>query len=298
MNRRNILTGAAMSAVGLALTRRVSHAQQVGRVYRVGALFNWKGNPDPVFDTFRKDLAKLGYVEGSNVVFEARFADDQLERFPGFAAELVAKNVDVIATYGGPATSAARMATTTIPIVFALVADPVAIGVAATLARPAGNLTGVTNDDPEIANRHIGLLKELNPKLARVAILSDSDIPGADASGLAPIERTNVAAARAAGLTPQVLKVRGPTPDLDTAFKSRLHFALSTHAGLCRQNPQGWQTCRHGDRSRVEARVGDQPQDRARTGSDHSSRANARTASLSDAISQDGLNAILHHDGQ
>jgi putative ABC transport system substrate-binding protein len=104
--------------------------------------------------------------------------------------------------------------------VFALVADPVAIGAAATLERPGGNLTGVTNNDPELPVRHMALLKEMIPKLARVAIFSDADIPGADASGLAPIDRTNAAAARAAGLTPQVLKLRGPKPDFDAAFKA------------------------------------------------------------------------------
>lgn len=122
-------------------------------------------------------------------------------------------------TFGGPSTNAARKATTTIPIVAALVADPVAIGVAKTLDRPGGNITGATNNDPELPGRQLDMLKTLYPKLKRVAILSDSDIPGADASGLAPIERTNVAAARAAGLTPQVLKVRGPQPDLEAAFR-------------------------------------------------------------------------------
>ncbi|MBC8752639.1 MULTISPECIES: ABC transporter substrate-binding protein [Paraburkholderia] len=202
----------------LVLAFGTTEAQQASKVYRVGALFN--GRPDVAFETLRKELARLGYVEGTNVVFEARFAEGHLDRLPGFAAELVSKGVDVIATYGGPPTNAARNATTTIPIVAALVADPVAIGVAATLERPGGNITGITNNDPELAAQQFGILKELFPNLSRVAILSDSDIPGADASGLAPIERANVAAARAVGIAPQVLKVRGPTPDFDTAFKA------------------------------------------------------------------------------
>jgi putative ABC transport system substrate-binding protein len=103
---------------------------------------------------------------------------------------------------------------------FALVADPVGIGAAATLERPGRNLTGVTNNDPELPLRQMALLKEVIPNLARVAIFSDADIPGADASGLAPIDRANVAAARSAGLKPQVLKLRGPTPDSDAAFKA------------------------------------------------------------------------------
>jgi putative ABC transport system substrate-binding protein len=197
----------------------VSHAQQAGNIYRVGVLLN-RRSPGPETETLRTGLTQLGYVEGTNVVYEVRAAEGQLDRLPGFAAELVSNGVDIIVTYGGPPTNAARNATKTIPIVFALVADPVAIGAAATLERPGGNLTGVTNNDLELPVRHMALLKEMIPKLARVAIFSDADIPGADASGLAPIDRTNAAAARAAGLTPQVLKLRGPKPDFDAAFKA------------------------------------------------------------------------------
>ncbi len=222
MNRRTLLTTAACSVV-LALTNGMANSQQ-GKVYRVGVLVNGglmvNGKPNTQYDTLRSGMTQLGYVEGTNIVYEPRFPEGQLDRLPGFAAELVAKNVDVIVAFGGPPTNAARKATTTIPIVVALVADPVAIGVAATLERPGGNITGVTNHDTELAARHMALLKELFPKLTRVAILSDPNIPGADASGLAPIERANVAAARAAGLIPQMLKVSGPKPDLEGAFKS------------------------------------------------------------------------------
>lgn len=224
MDRRTFLTGAAALAAGLARPSSNSHAQQTGKVYRVGILVNGganvDGKPNPAVEVLRKEMAQLGYVEGTNVIYEARFPEGQLERLPGFATELIDTGVDVIAAFGGPSTNAARKATTTIPIVAALVADPVAIGVAKTLERPGGNITGATNNDPELPNLQLEMLKALLPKLARVAILSDSDIPGADGSGLAPIERTNVAAARAAGLTPQVLKVRGPKPDLEAAFKA------------------------------------------------------------------------------
>ena len=171
-------------------------------------------------EQLRQGLARLGYVEGMNIVLEARFAEGRLDRLPAMAAELVAMGVDVIATYGGPPTNAAQRATTTIPIVAALVADPVALGFAATLARPGGNVTGITNHDPELAIRQLRILREVFPTLARVAFLSDADIPGADASGLAPIERSNVAAATAMSITPQVLKVRGPAPDFAQAFDS------------------------------------------------------------------------------
>jgi putative tryptophan/tyrosine transport system substrate-binding protein len=197
---------------------RLARAQKDAKVFRVGMLSNW--GPGPVFETLKSDLARLGYVEGKNIVFEARFPEGQLERLPGFAAELVGLGVDVIATYGGPPTNAARKASTTIPIVAAIVADPVAVGFAASLERPGGNITGITSNDPSLGAQQWEIFKQLVPKLTRVAILSDSDIPGADASGLAPIERANAAAARAADLTPQVLKVRGPAPDLDAAFKA------------------------------------------------------------------------------
>jgi putative ABC transport system substrate-binding protein len=188
-------------------------------IFRIGVLLN-RRNPSPETESLRTGLAQLGYVEGTNVVYEIRAAEGQLDRLPGFAADLVSKGVDVIVSYGGPPTNAARNATTTIPIVFALVADPVGIGAAATLERPGGNLTGVTNNDPELPGQQMALLKEVLPNLARIAILGDSDTPGADASGLNPGERANAAAARAASLTPQVLKVRGPKPDFDAAFKA------------------------------------------------------------------------------
>jgi putative ABC transport system substrate-binding protein len=187
-------------------------------IYRVGVLVN-RGDSEEL-QSLRTGMAQLGYVEGSNIVYEARFPEGQLDRLPGFAAELAAGGVDVIVTYGGPPTNAARKATATIPIVFALVADPVAIGVASTLDRPGRNLTGVTNHDPELGGRQMALLKEAVPGLKRVAIFGDADIPGADATGLAPLDRMYVAAARAADLLPQILKLRGPQPDLDSAFNA------------------------------------------------------------------------------
>ena len=217
MNIKRIVVLALVASVA-TLTGCISQPQQAAKVYRVGALFNRV--PGPEFEVLKKELARLGYVEGTNIVFEPRFAEGKLDRLPGLAAELVAMNVDVIYTYGGPPTSAARKATTTIPIVAALVADPVAIGAAATLARPGGNVTGVTNHDPERAKRQLAILKEVFPKLARVAFLSDADIPGADATGFAPIERDNIAAAAAMNIRPQTLKLRGPTPDLDVALDS------------------------------------------------------------------------------
>jgi putative tryptophan/tyrosine transport system substrate-binding protein len=205
----------ALSAVGAL-------AQQPAKVIRVGTLDNsaLTSSGGQRLEVLKKELARLGYAEGTQIIFEPRFAEGKLDRLPGFAAELVAMNVDVLVTYGGPPTNAARKATTTIPIVAALVADPVAIGVAATLARPGGNITGVTDHDPERAARQLSLLKEIFPKLARVAFMSDADIPGADASGMAPIDRDNLGAATRLGFAPQVLKLRGPSPDFAAALDS------------------------------------------------------------------------------
>jgi putative tryptophan/tyrosine transport system substrate-binding protein len=217
MNRRAILTGAVAS--GLAPIGGSSHAQTAGKVYRIGVLVN-RSSPGVDTDTLRFGLKQLGYAEGTDIVFDIRPAEGQLDRHPGFAAELVSSGVDLIVTYGGPATIAARNATESIPVVFALVADPVSIRAAATLNRPGGNLTGVTNSDPELPARQMSLLKMLFPSLARVAIFSDASIPGADGSGLAPIDRANVDAARAVGVTPQVIKLRGPKPDFEAAFNA------------------------------------------------------------------------------
>jgi putative ABC transport system substrate-binding protein len=218
ITRRRLLALLAASVSAAVPDIHLACAQSGSKVFRVGMLSNW--GPSPVFEALKADLGRLGYVEGKNVVFEARFPEGQLERLPGFAAELVSLGVDVIATYGGPPTNAASKASSTIPIVAAIVADPVAVGFAATLERPGRNITGITSNDPSLGAQQWEIFKQVVPNLARVAILSDSDIPGADASGLVPIERANAAAARAAGFTPQVLKVRGPAPDLDAAFSA------------------------------------------------------------------------------
>lgn len=203
----------------MGLPLGASYARQSAKTYCIGVLLN-RTNLSPETESLRAGMAQLGYVEGTNVVYDIRAAEGQLDRLPGYAAELVGKGVDILVTYGGPPTSSARDETRTIPIVFALVADPLGIGVAATLERPGSNLTGVTNHDPEVPVRQMALLKEMLPKLARVAILADSDTPGADASGLNPGQRAYAAAARAAGIIPLVVKVRGPKPDFDAAFKA------------------------------------------------------------------------------
>jgi putative ABC transport system substrate-binding protein len=124
----------------------------------------------------RAGLRDLGYVEGKNLVIEFRWAEEKYERLPELAAELVRLKVDVIVTYG-PGTRAAKAATTTIPIVMATSADPVALGLVASLARPGGNVTGMAGFNPEVAAKRLELLKDAFPRTRQVAVLLNPDNP-------------------------------------------------------------------------------------------------------------------------
>jgi putative ABC transport system substrate-binding protein len=153
-----------------------AEAQQPGKVYRIGYLS--LGSPSGgVSRPFRDTLRKLGYVEGQNLLIEARFADAKADQLPGLAADLVQRKVDLIVTIGTPPVKAAKEATATIPIVMAGSADPVEHGFVATLAQPGGNVTGLTHSPgPEISGKGIELLKEAVPTVSRVAVLWDSSI--------------------------------------------------------------------------------------------------------------------------
>ena len=177
MNQRRkvmlALGAGALSAPFAAL------AQQAGKVWRVGYL----GTTAP--DAFAGEVAALraalreqGYEEGRNLVFDARWAEGKYERLPVLAAELVAARVDVIVANGTPGTTAARKATTTIPIVMIFVADPVGAGLVQSLARPGGNITGQSNLIGDISPKYLELLRGMVPKLARVAVLANPDNPG------------------------------------------------------------------------------------------------------------------------
>jgi putative ABC transport system substrate-binding protein len=128
-------------------------------------------------DGFRKGLQELGYVEGKNIVIEYRYAEGKPDRLPEFAAELVRLKVNVIVTAGASGTGPAKETTTTIPIVMAQDGDPVATGVVASLARPGGNITGLSTLAPELSGKRLELLKEIVPKLSRVAIFGSSTQP-------------------------------------------------------------------------------------------------------------------------
>ena len=196
-------------------TIHLAEAQQPAKVPRIG--FLGVTSPSTIsarIEAFRQGLRELGYVEGKNIVIEYRNAEGKLERLPAIAAELVRLNVDIIITRGPPSTRAAKEATSTIPIVMAFDIDPVGSGFVASLARPGGNITGLSNLSPEISGKQLELLTEIVPKLARVAVLGTSTIQG-NAQAL----RETEAAAGAFGVQVQYLEVRGPT-DIETAFRA------------------------------------------------------------------------------
>jgi putative ABC transport system substrate-binding protein len=194
-------------------------AQPTGKVYRIGFILT--SGPDEA-PYARKALAEglrdLGYVEGRNLVFEERFANGKQERLPGLAAELVRLNVDVIVTGSNPVIAAVKHATTRIPVVMAVSRDPVGAGFLASLARPGGNITGLSNDPgPAIYGKNLELLKEAIPRIGRVAHLWNPDPPAAESYRKAAED-----AAWKLGVTLQLLEVRR-RDELEGAFGTMLH---------------------------------------------------------------------------
>ena len=164
---------AFLLALALAMTAPIVTEVQAGeKVVRIGIL-RPGSPPDPFVETFRQALQELGYAEGRNLSIEIRWAEGRDERLPDLAADLVRLKVDVIVAGGGPPVVAARQATATIPIVTPVAGDPVRLGVAASLARPGGNVTGLAALDEELPGKWMELLKETLPKVSRVALLWD-----------------------------------------------------------------------------------------------------------------------------
>ena len=192
----------------------IAQAQQPTKVPRIGYLS--AASPSAIsarIEAFRQGLRELGYVEGKNIIIEWRSAEGKLDRLSELAAELVRLKVDVIVTGGPIPTRAAKEATVTIPIVMAFDIDPVGLGFVASLARPGGNITGLSTLAPEISGKRLELLKEIVPKLSRVAVFGTSTLPG-NAQALKETER----AAGALGVQLQYLDVRG-SKDFETAFR-------------------------------------------------------------------------------
>ena len=176
------------------------------RKARIGYL---SGNPPPdtekAVEAFRAKLRDLGYVDGPNLLIEYRYADGKYERLPQLAADLVRLKVDVIFTFGTPAARAAKNATSTIPIVFGVVSDPLAAGLVTSLTRPGGNATGVTPNNPELSAKRVSLLKEAVSTAARMSVLANPDF-AATPHMLAETRR----GAQVLGLELQILEAREP----------------------------------------------------------------------------------------
>ena len=189
-------------------------AQQPGKIPWIGYLANAGSGPSPAFT---QGLRDLGYVEGKNIAFVFRTTEGKNERYSDLAAELVRLNVDIIVVGGNTGIRAAKKATSTIPIIMTSVGDPVGLGIVASLARPGGNITGLSQMSPALTGKRLELLKEILPKVTRVAFIRDPDNPGMTLR----FKEAQVAAP-ALGIKLQSLDVRSPnelTAALATATK-------------------------------------------------------------------------------
>ena len=206
--RREFITllGGATAAWPIA-----ARAQQAGKIYKIGYLSPSLPSPvirRPLFETLRE----LGWIEGKNITFEYRYAEDRLERLPELAAELVRLNVDIIVAVGTLGPLAAKAATSTIPIVMTASGDPLGSGLVTGLAHPGGNVTGMSLMVPDLGGKRLELLKELLPQLSRLAVLWNAANPYP-----AIVFKETQTAGRILGIEVQSLEVRSPD-DLDDAF--------------------------------------------------------------------------------
>jgi putative ABC transport system substrate-binding protein len=217
--------------VAVALCGAVAQAQQPKKVPRIGFLFNLSPSAAAARgEAFRQGLRELGYVEGKSIVIEWRYAEGKLDRISALAAELVHLKVDLIVTSGPSVTRAAKEATVAIPIVMTFDSDPVGDGFVASLARPGGNITGLSTLAPELSGKRLEILREVVSKLSRVVVLGTSTAPG-QAQMIREIEL----AAKAFGVKLQYLDVLEPK-DIETAFravsKGRAQALLTLAGGI------------------------------------------------------------------
>ncbi len=213
---RKRITRRAFCSMLLALPFS-AHAQQPGKIFRIGFLDASTASGIEVFlDVFRKELGKLGWIEGKNITFDYRFAERKNERLPELAADLVRLKVDLIVVTAEPPASAAKKATTTIPIVMTNVGDPVGFGLVASLARPGGNVTGFSSFSVELNTKRLEILKDAVPKLIRVGLLWRSG------SGISlDLQMKELrAAAQALKLKLEEIETQVDAKGLESAFKT------------------------------------------------------------------------------
>ena len=212
-------------------------AQQTGKVYRIGILETISPALNAAnFDALRKALQALGYVEGQGLVFEYRSADGRNERFPDLAAELVRLKVDLIVTRSTPAVLAVKAATSTIPVIMAATANPVGDGVVMDIARPGGNITGLSSFHTELSPKRVELLRELIPGIAKIATITDPTNPVS--AGQQEDMRT---AARSFGIEALFLDVRNREdigPSFEAAVKKRVDALIVQNGAPTQANLQ------------------------------------------------------------
>jgi len=202
-------------AASVLICFHLAEAQQTGKVPRIAYLSAGSTSSQASrVEVFKQGLRELGYVEGKNIVIEQRYAEGKPDRVPALAAELVGLKLDIIVTGGPAATRSAKEATATIPIVMGFDYDPVGSGLIASLARPGGNITGLSSLAPEISGKQLELLKEVVPRLSRVAVLGNSTEPG-----VAQLLKEAEIAAGAFKVQLQYLDVLAPK-DIETAFRA------------------------------------------------------------------------------
>lgn len=228
MNKKNVTW---LLATFLLATSSVAlaQAQQEKKVPRIGYVSGLGDANNPGFrvEAFRHGLRDLGYIEGKNIQLEYRYYQGKDERAPSLVAELVQLKVDVLVFGGGlPAILAAKQATKTIPIVMVTTQDPVATGLIDSLARPGGNLTGVTTLQRELSGKRLEILKEAAPRISRVAALVNEIQLGERPGDINDFQHYE-APARALKLQLQPLAVRGPSPDFEGAFRAAANARAS-----------------------------------------------------------------------
>jgi ABC-type uncharacterized transport system substrate-binding protein len=204
-----------------------THAQQTGKIFRIGYLDNSTASGSAVLlEAFRQELNKIGWIEGKNITIEYRFGEGKRDRLPELAADLVRLKVDLIVTAGDPAALAAKKATTSMPIVMARASDPVGFGLVASLARPGGNVTGLSSLGTELNSKRLEVLKDAMPKLARVGLLRGDAI--------SPTLKEIRPAAIALRLKLEEIEAQSDPTGLESAFKiatqKRLDAIMTTTA--------------------------------------------------------------------
>jgi putative ABC transport system substrate-binding protein len=235
--RLNTVGRIVMLVLSLLAAPLTTDAQPPGKGYRIGMLETIPTAPNAAnLDAFRHGLRELGYVEGHNLVIEYRSVDGRPERFPDLAMELVRLKVDLIVTRGTPAALAAKNATGTIPVVMAAIGDPLETGIVASLARPGGNITGLSALVTDLQAKRLELLKELVPGAARIAALLNMSNPFNP-----PQWKETEMAAGSLGVQPQLLDVRKPEdvePAFDAAITQRAEALVVGIEALIQANRQ------------------------------------------------------------